>query len=75
MTGATCVRYADGVTPYLVNGSIVQPDCAADNTCKYGLISYFQVLQNSFIYIIIMLYNAILFSTVCYYVGHRSVTI
>lgn len=45
MTGSTCVRYADGVSPYLVNGSIIEPDCAMNNTCRYGLMNYFQVME------------------------------
>ncbi|KAK0411802.1 hypothetical protein QR680_005854 [Steinernema hermaphroditum] len=58
MTGSTAVRDADGVNlPTLLSslnasslsGSFgtyyVQPACVANNTCTYGLMNYFQVME------------------------------
>ncbi|EPB72965.1 amino acid permease [Ancylostoma ceylanicum] len=45
MTGSTCVRDADGLSAPMWNNSIfVPPDCAANKTCPYGLMNYYQVL-------------------------------
>ncbi|OZC12082.1 K-Cl cotransporter [Onchocerca flexuosa] len=50
-TGATCVRYADGFKlPYIINNSYFIPDCAQNNTCPYGLMNYFQVMENESLY-------------------------
>uniref|UniRef100_A0A0N5AW68 Solute carrier family 12 member 2 n=1 Tax=Syphacia muris TaxID=451379 RepID=A0A0N5AW68_9BILA len=48
MTGSTCVRYATGDTipSFSLNGSFEQPDCAFNQTCKYGLMSYYQVMES-----------------------------
>ncbi|EJD74990.1 hypothetical protein LOAG_17781 [Loa loa] len=50
-TGSTCVRYADGYQlPYIINNSYFIPDCAHNNTCPYGLMNYFQVMENESFY-------------------------
>ncbi|VDN02395.1 unnamed protein product [Thelazia callipaeda] len=50
-TGSTCVRYADGYqVPYITDGSYFVPDCAVNNTCPYGLMSYFQVMESESFY-------------------------
>ncbi|KAK6107385.1 K-Cl cotransporter family protein [Brugia pahangi] len=50
-TGSTCVRYADGYQqPYIINNSYFIPDCAQNNTCPYGLMNYFQVMENESFY-------------------------
>ncbi|CAG9537340.1 unnamed protein product [Cercopithifilaria johnstoni] len=50
-TGSTCVRYADGYQqPYIVNNSYFIPDCAHNNTCPYGLMNYFQVMETESLY-------------------------
>lgn len=50
MTGSSCVRDADGINfPMLANSSTSTftfysvPDCAANSSCPYGLMNYFQV--------------------------------
>uniref|UniRef100_A0A914D3X6 Amino acid permease/ SLC12A domain-containing protein n=1 Tax=Acrobeloides nanus TaxID=290746 RepID=A0A914D3X6_9BILA len=52
MTGSTCVRDADGINfPMLANSSTSTftfysvPDCAANSSCPYGLMNYFQVME------------------------------
>uniref|UniRef100_A0A7I4YS88 AA_permease domain-containing protein n=1 Tax=Haemonchus contortus TaxID=6289 RepID=A0A7I4YS88_HAECO len=46
MTGSTCVRDADGLSPPMWNGTIFKPpDCAANATCPYGLMNYFQIME------------------------------
>uniref|UniRef100_A0A914XM99 Solute carrier family 12 member 2 n=1 Tax=Plectus sambesii TaxID=2011161 RepID=A0A914XM99_9BILA len=48
ITGATCVRDATGLeAPTLANDSWkwIEPTCAANETCEYGLLNYFQVIQ------------------------------
>ncbi|KAK5977421.1 Amino acid permease, partial [Trichostrongylus colubriformis] len=43
MTGSTCVRDADGINPPMWNGTVfIPPDCAANGTCPYGLMNFFQ---------------------------------
>ncbi|KAM3718078.1 Solute carrier family 12 member [Dirofilaria immitis] len=50
-TGSTCVRYADGrQQPYIINNSYFIPDCALNNTCPFGLMNYFQVMENESFY-------------------------
>uniref|UniRef100_A0A914W2W5 Solute carrier family 12 member 2 n=1 Tax=Plectus sambesii TaxID=2011161 RepID=A0A914W2W5_9BILA len=46
--GATTVRDAAGIEPlWLINdsSSLYFPACAANNTCPYGLVNYFQVME------------------------------
>ncbi|KAE9413363.1 hypothetical protein Angca_004577, partial [Angiostrongylus cantonensis] len=44
MTGSTCV--ADGIFPPLWNGTVfISPDCTVNNTCPYGLMNYFQIME------------------------------
>ncbi|EYC27812.1 hypothetical protein Y032_0008g197 [Ancylostoma ceylanicum] len=46
MTGSTCVRDADGLSAPMWNNSIfVPPDCAANKTCPYGLMNYYQIME------------------------------
>ncbi|VDO18867.1 unnamed protein product [Heligmosomoides polygyrus] len=46
MTGASCVRDADGIFPPAWNATVfVPPDCAANYTCPYGLMNYFQIME------------------------------
>uniref|UniRef100_A0A915PZ03 Uncharacterized protein n=1 Tax=Setaria digitata TaxID=48799 RepID=A0A915PZ03_9BILA len=50
-TGSTCVRYADGYQqPYIINNTYFVPACAQNNTCPYGLMNYFQVMENESFY-------------------------
>ncbi|KAK6053002.1 solute carrier family 12 member 3 domain protein, partial [Cooperia oncophora] len=37
---------ADGINPPMWNGTVFKPpDCAANNTCPYGLMNYFQIME------------------------------
>ncbi|KJH46770.1 K-Cl cotransporter [Dictyocaulus viviparus] len=46
MTGSTCVRDADGVSPPLWNKTtFIPPDCSLNETCRYGLMNYFQIME------------------------------
>uniref|UniRef100_A0AC35TMV5 AA_permease domain-containing protein n=1 Tax=Rhabditophanes sp. KR3021 TaxID=114890 RepID=A0AC35TMV5_9BILA len=51
-TGSTCLREADGINVplYQQNASsgitgYIQPECAANGTCPYGLMNYFQIME------------------------------
>uniref|UniRef100_A0A914XYB5 Uncharacterized protein n=1 Tax=Panagrolaimus superbus TaxID=310955 RepID=A0A914XYB5_9BILA len=51
-TGSTCVRDADGISfPEIDSNSTsffqsyIIPECATNNTCPYGLMNYFQVME------------------------------
>ncbi|VDK47182.1 unnamed protein product [Cylicostephanus goldi] len=46
MTGTTCVRDADGISPPMFNGTtFIPPECAANHTCPYGLMNYYQIME------------------------------
>ncbi|CAI4226740.1 unnamed protein product [Auanema sp. JU1783] len=46
MTGSTNVRDSDGLSYPMWNGSsFLPPDCVANDTCGYGLMNYFQVVE------------------------------
>ncbi|VBB33264.1 unnamed protein product, partial [Acanthocheilonema viteae] len=50
-TGSTCVRYSDGYQqPYFINNSYFIPDCAHNNSCPYGLMTSFKVMENESFY-------------------------
>uniref|UniRef100_A0AC35TQF4 Solute carrier family 12 member 1 n=1 Tax=Rhabditophanes sp. KR3021 TaxID=114890 RepID=A0AC35TQF4_9BILA len=53
-TGAVCVRHADGVNvPVYVNNDTsgvygyIEPPCALNNTCPYGLLNNFNIMEMS----------------------------
>uniref|UniRef100_A0AC34QDX9 Uncharacterized protein n=1 Tax=Panagrolaimus sp. JU765 TaxID=591449 RepID=A0AC34QDX9_9BILA len=52
VTGSTCVRDADGINYPMIDpnstsifGSYIAPECVANETCKYGLMNFFQVME------------------------------
>ncbi|KAE9548555.1 hypothetical protein FO519_008237 [Halicephalobus sp. NKZ332] len=51
-TGSTCLRDADGFNVPVINynsssifENYLKPDCTINETCKYGLMNYFQVME------------------------------